>query len=188
MRMATHKSAGLGSFPLEIAALGLLVMEPKHGYRLYREFVTEFHLIWKGGQANFYAALSGLEAHGQIVASAQPQPGRPPRKVYQITRAGRETFLTWLHAPVQSMRAFRVEFIAKLRFFALLDLPGERALIEQQIDLLRGLLGEWEEQTSLADSNPVAAMISDFRTRQAEMIIDWLVAWREHFVYQTPVA
>jgi DNA-binding PadR family transcriptional regulator len=180
--MATHKPAGLGSFPLEYAALGLLFTEPKHGYRLYREFVSEFHLIWKAGQANFYAALASLEARGQITASSEPQVSRPPRKVYEITETGRAAFMGWLLTPVQSMRAFRVEFIARLRFFGLLSLPGAQTLIRRQVDIFRRLLAEWERPAPDDAGDPVPALVDDFRRRQAQMIIDWLLAWQEYFV------
>lgn len=181
--MTRHTTAGLGTYPLEYAALGLLFAGPQHGYRLYQVFSRELRQVWKAGQANFYLALASLEARGRVTASAEPQEGRPARKVYAITEAGRDAFLDWLNTPVHSMRAFRVEFIARLRFFALLDLPGADALIAQEIAFFTRLLDEWDQ--ALTD-DLAAALLADYRRRQARMIVDWLLAWQAQFLPTSP--
>jgi len=182
--MSDHQGEGAGSYPLHYVALGLLLNGPRHGYLLYQDFVRDFHLIWKSKQSKFYAALAALEASRQLKAHTEPQEGRPARKVYQITDAGRAAFLEWLHRPVNSMRSFRVEFIARLRFFRLLGLPGAGALIDQQVAYLSQLRDEWQEIASLdsdlSDSQFPDAL-NDFRRRQAQAMIDWLMAWREQF-------
>ena len=172
--MSRQKPAGLGTFPLEFAALGLLFTSPKHGYLLYREFVEEFYLIWKAGQANFYAALARLEDTSNVTVSLEAQEDNPPRKVFRVTETGRANFINWLNTPVDSMRAFRVEFLARLRFFSLLGLPGADTLIQQEIVIVQHWLDEWS--TDALSSNPATAMVVDFRTRQAGMILDWLAA------------
>lgn len=180
--MASVKQDGFGSYSLENAALGLLMDGPKHGYSLYQDFNKLFKHIWKAGQANFYAALAGLETKGYLVSIAEPQEGRPARKVYQITDAGRDAFLRWLHTPVSSLRAFRVELIAKLRFFQMLRLPGAVELIDQQLALLRQMLGEWQRPAGdKADQGIFPELVDDFRKRQAEFMVEWLATWRSRF-------
>ncbi|MBN1428137.1 MAG: PadR family transcriptional regulator [Anaerolineae bacterium] len=182
--MSDVKQDGFSSYSLENVALGLLMSSPKHGYGLYRDFTVTFRRIWKAGQANFYAALARLEAKGHLRSIAEPQEGRPARKVYQITDSGREAFMVWLHTPVPSLRAIRVELIAKLRFFHVLQLPGTSDLIDGQIVLLRSMLAEWDrnaDQPEKAELDPFPALIDDFRKRQAEFVMEWLIAWQEHF-------
>ncbi len=182
--MANPKVRNLPGFPLEYAALGLLMSGPKHGYQLYQDFCGEFHLIWKAGQAAFYAALAMLEGRGLLMASAEPHEGRPPRKVYSITDKGRADFMEWLQRPVTPLRAFRVEFVARLRFFSLLHLPGARALIARQVELLQGLLDEWEHaaiSSSAAPGDPFPEAVYDLRKRQAQAMIAWLLAWQGRF-------
>lgn len=177
--MTRAKPAGLGTFPLEYAALGLLFEGPQHGYRLYRDFASGLRLIWKSGQANFYLALNNLEAVGHVTAVSEPQPGRPPRKIYQITEPGRAAFLEWLNTPVTSMRDFRIMFMARLHFFARLGLPGAGQLIDREIMVFEKLLAEWS--VAGQPDEPGAAMVADYRRRQARMIIGWLAAWQGHF-------
>jgi DNA-binding PadR family transcriptional regulator len=188
--MAHDRHIGFGTYPLECAALGLLMNGPRHGYSLYQEFEQTFSLIWAAGQAKFYAALAELEHKGHLSAASETQEGRPARKVYHITGAGREEFLRWLHQPVPSMRAIRVEFIARLRLFSLLNLPGADDLVERQIGLLRDMLSEWNNPSSDRQSSEhdlFPDLVQDFRVRQARFLIEWLEHWQERISEDTPV-
>jgi DNA-binding PadR family transcriptional regulator len=179
--MAETKHSGFARYPLDNVALGLLVPGSKHGYGLYQDFEESFGSIWKAGQTKFYVALSDLEARGLLQATTEPQEGRPARKVYHLEEEGREVFLAWLHQPVESMRAIRVEFMAKLRFFDLLDVAGARRLIDSQIEVLQGMLDEWEAQTSdeSQDDEPFYAdVVQEFRRQQAIFMIEWLMHCR----------
>jgi DNA-binding PadR family transcriptional regulator len=174
--LADSRYAGFGRYPLENAALGLLIPGPRHGYGLHQDFAEAFGSIWKAGQTKFYLVLTELEKEGLLGATTEPQEGRPPRKVYHLTEKGRQAFLDWLHQPVRSMRVVRVEFIARLRFFNLLKLPGAADLIDRQIAVFEGMLAEWSQEDPGPD--PFEALVDDFRTRQARFLIDWLHACR----------
>lgn len=176
--MSKDTQGGFSSYSLDHVALGLLMPGPRHGYDLYREFTEQFHLIWKAGQARFYGMLNQLQADGLLDVTIEPQEGRPPRKVYHLTGAGRSAFLDWLHEPVQSMRGVRVELIAKLRFFNLLRLPGAEQLIDRQIGIFQAMLDEWERDESRS-SDPFFDVVREFRIRQAHFLIDWLADCRE---------
>ena len=179
--MPNIQHSGFGKYPLKIAALGLLMSGPKHGYQLHQEFTEAFDQIWKAGQSKFYVALNALEDDGHIHATTESQEGRPARKVYHLTGTGQELFLEWLHQPVESMRAIRVEFIAKLRFFDLLDLPGVEQQIDSQIVVLQAMLNEWEQTAVMDEDGPFPGLIHDFRKQQAEFIIRWLETAKECF-------
>ena len=179
--MVDSPYSGFGRYPLKYAALGLLVPGPKHGYGLYQDFIEWFGSIWKAGQTKFYLTLASLQDEGYLNVTTEPQENRPARKVYHLTDIGYETFLEWLHQPVDSMRSVRVEFIAKLRFFDRLKLPGAVALIDAQIAVLRDMLGEWERASGARAADPFKALVDGFRTRQARFMIEWLEAARPHF-------
>lgn len=182
--MGKRSHSGFVEYPLETIVLGLLVAGPKHGYGLYRDFTRAFARIWKAGQAKFYVALSAAEEKGYLQATPEPQEHRPPRKVLHLTETGREVFFEWLHQPVLSMQAMRVEFIAKLRFFDLLGLPGAGELMDEQIDVLKEMLSEWEHPP--AGGSPFNALVDDFRARQARFMIEWLDAARQRLSQTRP--
>jgi DNA-binding PadR family transcriptional regulator len=180
MTDTTH--SGFGKYPLHLVALGLLMPGPKHGYGLYQDFVAGFSTgdsygaIWKAGQTKFYVTLTDLEKEGFLESSMEPQENRPPRKVYHLTDAGRSHFLDWLHKPVRSMRSIRVEFIAKLRFFDLLNLPGAGDLLDAQIEVFHAMLDEWENPAPVGEVDPFFEIVGDFRKRQVAFLIEWLAA------------
>jgi len=180
--MIDAKHGGFTSYPLEFVALGLLMNQPKHGYALYRDFRRAFDQIWQAEQAKFYSVLAALEEKGYLRITTELQEKRPPRKVYHITDTGRIAFLTWVRQPVTSMRAMRVEFIAKLRFYSLLRMGGARQFIDEQIATLRAMLKEWEQPTSgrgRQRADLIHGWVNDFRMRQATFMIEWLAACKE---------
>ena len=180
--MPESDQSGFARFPLENAALGLLIPGPGHGYGLHRDFEHYFGLIWKAGQTKFYLTLSELNDSGYLESTIEPQKNRPPRKVYCLTEAGRDRFMEWVSEPILSVRGMRVEFIAKLRFYNLLDLPGAADLVERQIEIFRALLDEWTQADATADQPAAgkdkhahfADLVFSFRTMQVESIIAWL--------------
>lgn len=130
--MSAERSTGFGTYPLRYLALGLLMKGPDHGYQLDQTLEEDFQMIWKAGQTKLYVTLSRLEEAGLLGYELEPQENRPDRKVYHLTDQGRKEFLSWVRSPVPSMRAVRVELIAKLRFYNLLDLPRVEDLIHAQ--------------------------------------------------------
>lgn len=181
--MSPRRIDGFATFPLKQAALGLLVAGPKHGYELYQDFGEAFSPIWKAGQSKFYAVLSDLQAAGLLDVTTEMQEDRPPRKVYHLTDAGRQTFMDWLYEPVAPLRAVRVAFIAKLRFFDLLALPDAERLIDAQMEVCRQTLDDWVQQAddlSQRHGDPFYELVYDFRRRQARFIIEWLEQCKRH--------
>ncbi len=179
--MAETDQSGFARFPLENVALGLLVPGPKHGYGLFQDFEQYFGLIWKAGQTRFYLTLADLQYNGCLDSAIEPQQNRPPRKVYCLTDTGREKFMDWVTRPNRSVRGMRVEFIAKLRFYNLLDLPGADTLIDCQLDIFNTLMEEWQQaahpekpEESKDRHDHFADLVTSFRTQQVQTIITWL--------------
>jgi DNA-binding PadR family transcriptional regulator len=172
--------SAFGRYPLEKALLGLLLPGPKHGYVLYQNFLSTFQKIWKAGQTKVYVTLTALEKQGYLTITTEAQERRPARKIYHLTEAGRAEFLTWLHQPVPSMRAVRVEFLAKLRLFALLRLPGASALIASQLALFETILDEWTGQADSPEGDQsFSELVREFQIQQMHFLINWLGSVQE---------
>jgi len=182
--MPTSRS-GFATFSLEHLALGLLIAEPKHGYQLYQEYTELFYPIWKVGRSKFYAVLNSLQADGYLASTIEYQTDRPPRHVHHITAAGRAEFWDWLYRPVTPMRAVRVEFIAKLRFFDLLALSDAARLIDAQVAACEAACAEWEQSATRHNqesSDSILKLLYDFRRKQAAFMIEWLRECKEQLV------
>lgn len=171
--MSSKKRTGFGSYPLRYLALGLLMKGPGHGYQLDQILAEKFGMIWKAGQTKLYVTLSDLEKQGLLRIKMERQKNRPDRKVYHLTKQGRETFLDWVGKPVPSLRAARVELLAKLRFYNWLVLPNAAELIHSQQEIFLEMITEWEKEKA-EEKDPFLVLVYDFRINQAQFITDWL--------------
>lgn len=103
--------------PSEWSVLGLLCVEPTHGWTLTRELSRsgELGAIWTTGRPVVYRSLDFLELRGLIRRThTEPSPTGPPRLVFAPTAAGRKAFKRWLAEPVTHLRDMRPLFLLKL--------------------------------------------------------------------------
>ena len=74
---------------LQALALGVLSEGPAHGYAIARRIEAAGPGTLKAGEGLLYPALHALEAAGYVTARWEPQPGKPDRKVYELTDEGK---------------------------------------------------------------------------------------------------
>ncbi|MBN9335615.1 PadR family transcriptional regulator [Devosia sp.] len=88
----------------------------------------EFAYFIEASFGSIYPALAKLEDDGLVTSRTVPQAGKPARKVYSITDAGRQAFADELHAPLGD-DVFRSPFLLLARFVSILPqtLVAERA-------------------------------------------------------------
>ena len=129
---------------LDAAILGFLSERPRSGYDLKtRCFDVAAKDFWTADQAQIYRTLERLQAARLVSATRKRQAGKPDRKVYELTGAGRENLDSWLgrHLPLQPPRdhfLLQLYFAADLSDGALLNLLAERrALHQARLDDLR---------------------------------------------------
>ncbi len=153
--------------------LGLLMARPRHGYELCKEFNRTLGQVWRLGLSQLYAQLKQLEDAGLVAAQEEPQPSRPPRKVYHLTPEGREVFLEWLQQPTPYLRQMRVDLMARLYFFRELGLPGLPELIARQKEVCRAQIERFERLAAEADDD-FRRLVLEFRRGQVEAALRWL--------------
>ena len=176
--MVKRKRTGFGTYPLRYLALGLLMGGPAHGYQLDQTLGEVFGMIWKAGQTKLYVTLSNLEKEGLLRIEKERQENRPDRKVYHLTQAGRNEFQEWVTRPVNSLRAARVELLAKMRFYHWLKLPGVEKLIHAQQQIYQIMINEWQED-KVREEDTFLRQVYDFRINQALFILNWLASFQE---------
>ncbi|PXA88386.1 PadR family transcriptional regulator [Nostoc sp. 3335mG] len=96
----------------------------------------EFAYFIEASFGSIYPALAKLEEDGLVTSRTVPQDGKPARKVYSITDAGREAFTGELTAPLGD-DVFRSPFLLLARFVSILpqDVVADR--VEEHLDRLR---------------------------------------------------
>ncbi len=88
---------------------------------------------------SIYPALTRLEQDGMVTSREESQAGKPSRKVYSITDAGRMEFLEALTKPVQR-DIFKSEFLLVALYAELMEPKVLTAAIDAQLEYLRGEL------------------------------------------------
>ena len=99
------------------ALLGLLNYNPMTGYDLKKILDYPMGFFWIAQMSQIYRELNKLEEEGLVKSEIEPQEKRPDRKVYHITKEGRETFLCWLNKfPDQLSQTCRSRFLMRIFF------------------------------------------------------------------------
>ena len=171
----------------EHAILGLLALSESgtgHGYVLARQFSPEAPLgdVVRLEPGMVYHHLKKLERLGWVLAVPQAEPGRPARRLYALSAAGRDELGRWLSEPVARTREIRLDFLVKLYLALLLDPALAVRLVDEQRDLCARLVESLSNRvrSGQVDENRDALtarfgdMVLDMRLAQTRAALAWL--------------
>jgi DNA-binding PadR family transcriptional regulator len=99
---------------LEHALLVALREQPASGLELNRRFGRSIGHFWSATHQQIYRVLARMEGDGWVTAETVAQQGRPDKKVYDVTAAGRAALADWLAAPTPES-PLRSELAVKMR-------------------------------------------------------------------------
>ena len=99
---------------LEHALLVSLSERPASGSELTHRFERSIGFFWSASHQQIYRVLGRMEAAGWVDHEVVGQSGRPDKKVYAVSPAGRTELGRWLAEP-RPLEAFRSELAVKLR-------------------------------------------------------------------------
>jgi DNA-binding PadR family transcriptional regulator len=105
--------------------LGMLSLRPRSGYDIKAVVDRSTRFFWAASYGQIYPELRRLEQDGLIEGEHAPSGGRS-RRVYRITKAGREALREWLFGSTVTIE-LRDESL--LRLFFADALPREEALV-----------------------------------------------------------
>jgi len=183
---------------LELAVLGLLAEQPRHGYELKKRLSETLGPLWGISFGSLYPALRRLEREGAIeevadsagtpapatfvptgslkgdLAAARmrlrARPTRRTRRAYAITERGREMFTELLTAETDDdERAFAV----KLLFCGHLEPAARLAFLERRrAQLNQRLVAERKPATRAIDR--YSRSLLEHRARSTQNDLDWI--------------
>lgn len=117
---------------VKTVCLGMLTDGEASGYDLKKHFESSFGHFFSAGYGSIYPALASLAADGLVSCLCIPQAGKPDRKVYSITPAGRDALLAELDAPNPSHKV-RSEFLATICFAHLMSAEQIATVLDNRI-------------------------------------------------------
>lgn len=99
---------------LEHALLVALREQPASGLDLAKRFGRSIGFFWSATHQQIYKVLGRMEADGWVAATEVAQSGKPDKKVYDVTPAGRSVLADWLAEPTPT-HALRSDLAVKMR-------------------------------------------------------------------------
>ncbi|MFO7254412.1 MULTISPECIES: PadR family transcriptional regulator [Limnochorda] len=179
------------------ALLGLLSYGPAAGYDLRTAFDLPAYLFWQVSLPQVYRTLRRMEREGWLVSTIEPQEGKPSRRVYRLTPAGRQELTRWL-GETPPVPETRHPLLVKL-FFGSAAPPGSLAAHVEAwrahyAQLLRRYRTEFPAAIEAAARQPGAAadapywrLTLEFGRRHAQMMVEWCDAVLAALAEQTLV-
>ncbi len=164
---------------VRLFVLGILAERDAHGYE-----IKEIGRAWKldkwadVGFGSIYHALARLQEEGLIRELRTEQEGdRPPRSVYRITPAGRETFRELVRETCRSVQPERRAIDLALQFLAYLPAEERIALLQQRLaaleQRLRAAPARREELKFLEISAPWVGAALEHHLAHLELEVRW---------------
>ena len=181
---------------LEHAILVQLSERPAAGLELTRRFDRSIGFFWSATHQQIYRVLARMDADGWVTSRTEAQPGRPSRKVYDVTPAGREELARWIAAP-SPLEAFRSDVAVKLRGASYGDRPALLAQVREHRAEHAARLAHYEQlATDLpapgADDDPTDEHALDVRLvlrggiRLEQFWVDWLTEYLDAHAPEAP--
>jgi PadR family transcriptional regulator, regulatory protein AphA len=138
----------------EAAILGVLTIGPMSGYDLKKAIDASVGYFWGPAKSGIYALLPRLVAAGHATSREVAQSGRPDKRIYRITAAGRKALRSWIEDTPAPPDPDRNPLLLKL-FFGSLTSPD--VLAEQirarreEAERLDRALDEFDREADPAD-------------------------------------
>ena len=102
---------------LQLAILGLISFQPMTGYELKSTFDYSVNHFWSAQLSQIYRELGVLEKKNYLESHVEPQRGKPDKKIYTITPAGKKAFQKQLgDFPSILSATMRDEFLLRVFF------------------------------------------------------------------------
>jgi len=120
--------------------LGVLSLHDATGYEIKKQFEEgPFSYFYDAGYGSIYPALGKMLSEGLVTCVEVPQDGRPAKKVYSITDAGRDVLRDMLHVrPARDK--LRSDSLVMLFFGHLLETNQRAAVFDDYLAYYRDCL------------------------------------------------
>jgi DNA-binding PadR family transcriptional regulator len=163
--------------------LALLAKEPAHGYELKLALEQTFGQAYPSPNiGQIYVTLKRLEQDGLVRSQDVEQTTRPNKRVYELTRAGREALEAWVDEPSDGPR-IRDDFFTKLVLAPKAGLADRMELINRQRRHYFGIMRSLTELQAVTDRRDTAArLLIEGAVLHLQADLDWLERCQEELV------
>jgi DNA-binding PadR family transcriptional regulator len=165
---------------MRFALLALLAKGPAHGYELKLALERLFGAAYpRPSMAQIYVTLGRLERSGLVSGKDVAQSGRPNKRTFELTEAGREAVTAWFE-DVSDEPRLRDEFFMKLALASGSGIGDQIGLINKQrrhyLNLMRGLS---RLAASEDPDNRIGHLLIEGAMLHLQADLDWLERCQE---------
>jgi PadR family transcriptional regulator AphA len=115
------------------------------GYEIRKLSVEgEYSYFIDASYGSIYPALAKLEAEGSVTSRVEQQDGKPAKKIYSITAAGRTAFINSLFDDLGEDE-FRSEFLLFVRFASELPASLVEARLNERVEQINTMLADFDK-------------------------------------------
>lgn len=165
---------------LEHAILVSLAERPGTGYEIGQQFQRSIGYFWSATHQQIYRTLKKLDADGLVTFESVVQDGRPDKKVYTLSDAGRALLTSWVESPTPLV-PLRSDLGVKLRaaeFGDLARILGElkahRDEADAQLQLYRGFERDYyPDPDALTGRKLHQYLVLRGGVRASQATVDW---------------
>jgi DNA-binding PadR family transcriptional regulator len=158
----------------DILVLRVLADGARHGY----EIKKRVEKIVGGRSINnnvLYPALRRFEEQGAIERVAtEPDPGRPPRIVYQLTDSGHEVLQAMIRDSDPQLLSDENEFQTRVAFFDDLAVTERRAILRVRREIVESRIARSLSLRPETAENPWGLRVIDFNLERMRHALAWL--------------
>jgi DNA-binding PadR family transcriptional regulator len=158
----------------EAAILGVLTWGPMSGYDLKKAIDSSVGYFWGPAKSGIYAILPRLVASGFATSREVAQAGRPDKRIYRITAAGRKALRSWIEETPAPPDPDRNPLLLKLFFGSLTSpevLVGQIRERRQEAERLDRALHEFDREADPDDL--YGALTRDWGHEYARAVGRW---------------
>ncbi|HKI55396.1 MAG TPA: PadR family transcriptional regulator [Anaerolineales bacterium] len=127
--------------------LGMLRKEPRSGYDLKKELENVIHYFWEADISRIYRSLSDMQKKGWVEFETVIQEDSPNKKVYSLTKDGREELQKWLAEPGKPTSTHN-PFLAQLHFSDAISIETQLQVMEVRLASLKEEIVELERRAT----------------------------------------
>ncbi|MGW7572162.1 PadR family transcriptional regulator [Streptomyces tendae] len=165
---------------MRLHLMALLASGPAHGYELRQDLEQLLGAAYpQPNIGQIYVTLGRLEKSGLIEGEEIEQTGRPNKKTYRLTDAGREALRVWFEETADEPRV-RDEFFMKLALAPRTGLADQIALINRQRRQYLNTVRNLSKLAAAEDGgNRIAQLLVEGAMLHLQADLDWLERCQE---------
>lgn len=166
---------------LKHGILGLLSYGSMTGYDVMLAFRDSLNFFWSANTSQIYRELQTLKSKGFVKEQIVEQKGKPDKKIFSITKVGREELKVWLCS--NDMGNNNSPLCMKTFFCAELSIDENIRRFTEQRARVQETLNRYEGVEAITEAyakqvnNPEAKlyweMTLDYGRRYHKMLLDW---------------